>query len=1649
MPDTPRPPFPVPALAPVFLRFLGLCAAAMLVSAGGLPAMAAPAAPAAAAAPPVTPAARHAAARQAAWRQDFAWARALWQAMADAGDTAAMVELGHMARRGEGQPVDVAAARRLYQAALARGNPDGEAGLGRIAESGLAGPADPAEALRLFRQSAARGSPWGRYYLGLRLREGDAVPRDLPQSLRLLREAAAKGLVHAEHEVAIAQRDGLGTAVDLPAFVATMKRLAELGNPESQREWGHALARGQGVERQPALAVAWLQKAAQGADTEARNALAFVYYNGELGVKPDPVRAAQFARQAAEDDAAQAQWLLAQMYAKGEGGLPVDLAQVMKWLPRSSDNGELRATWALARIHTEGLLGQRPDCKAARPYVSHMAAMGHDDAERLLDDLDHGACERMAQWSEVWRSFAREWRWPGPMGGPEPDRLKPEAEKALHAQRRGVLAGLVAQGSAAARCALVRTDIAAGEGAVAQPADSLAELRQGAQAGALQCMELMYWYGRQDLFDGLLTAEEGAQWARRAAERGFTHALAQMGTFHAEGWGVPQDYQMALLWRMLESLRKQAESPSLPGVLARLTPRQDSQVATRVTAFREKHPAWAQTPPSWPLPTSGPSPVAALAEPFPLFEPGPPAPRAPVAPATAAEAAKRDAPQLRLASDGHVAAISALATDAQGRWLVTASEDKTLAVWRLPGGQREAVLRVPVGPDGEGRLRAVALSPDGRWVAAAGDTGAAWPEAGHAVYLLERESGRIVRRLSGLSAPVVQLLFLDEGRLLAAATEGPAGELSLFRSDDGRLVAREGVCDGAVRALQALPAGRLLAACADALLQTWRVTPSAAQPLQRAERARAPGGAVLSTVRLSPDGSALAVSFCSSATVNLLDPVTLRRVHELQDSTHFGGTQESRCEHLGHLPDGQALVRAGSLRERLVWRFDVWDAKGQGRRRELPLGNEPVTALLSVPGQGLAYATQGGGWGLMSSVAAGARPALQRPRGTLSLRTNRYYGPIREAGQAHVNGRFDPDSADEDNISDLRADGTRSLPLRDRSTDLQNSLGLSPDGEVVAFSVRRPDGRHIRMAFDAVAQRLANDRLRDTAVPPFDLPWANTFRDAYGLPRVLEVHKQRVGMEGETPQALAQAADGGSVLIGTEHHLVRYGRDGNTQWTTPVPFAVQDLAAARDGRWLVAALADGSIRWYAAANGRELAALFVHPDLKRWVLWTPEGPYVASPGAESLFGWHLNQGPAREPRFVGSERLYDVFYRPDIVGARLRGEPVEGLATTTVAQALAKPAPRVSLAAPKAGPGDEQARLCWRVSSEGGGIGDVRLFHNGKLIRSRGQYRESVPGVRTLAGQGGQALHRQLRSLGTAAPATAAAVTPQADTAAPVDDCADVPLLPGENTLAVAAFNADNSVQSPLVQQVVVSRRVAPKPRLFVLAIGINEFAEPSAQLQFAAKDARDIHALLHKAGVSTGRFESVQATLLTDRQADKPGIERALGELAQQVRPWDSVVLFVASHGVMDGQRYHLVTAGFDGQLKPETLIDSRELIEWSKRIPALHQLMILDTCHAGGVDWIVKGLYDARLSVLARQMGLHIFASASDRQLALDGFEGNGLFTHTLLGVAAKGQVSGVNEWGLAARSDTSRIAARLKHAQTPLIISFGRDFPLLKAP
>jgi len=121
----------------------------------------------------------------------------------------------------------------------------------------------------------------------------------------------------------------------------------------------------------------------------------------------------------------------------------------------------------------------------------------------------------------------------------------------------------------------------------------------------------------------------------------------------------------------------------------------------------------------------------------------------------------------------HTAIITRIAVDRAGRWAVTASADKTARIWNLASGQLERVLRVPVGEGDEGKLYAVALSPDGALVALGGFTQPDGPD--QAIYLFDRASGRLLQRLSGLPNVVHHLAFSADGRRLAAARGGANG----------------------------------------------------------------------------------------------------------------------------------------------------------------------------------------------------------------------------------------------------------------------------------------------------------------------------------------------------------------------------------------------------------------------------------------------------------------------------------------------------------------------------------------------------------------------------------------------------------------------------------------------------------------------------------------------------------------------------------------------------------------------------------------------------------------------------------------------------------------------------------------------------------
>ena len=128
----------------------------------------------------------------------------------------------------------------------------------------------------------------------------------------------------------------------------------------------------------------------------------------------------------------------------------------------------------------------------------------------------------------------------------------------------------------------------------------------------------------------------------------------------------------------------------------------------------------------------------------------------------------------------------------------------------------------------------------------------------------------------------------------------------------------------------------------------------------------------------------------------------------------------------------------------------------------------------------------------------------------------------------------------------------------------------------------------------------------------------------------------------EHSRSLAIHPDGRRFVLGTDWYLRAFDPKGNELWSHSAPGDAWAVNISGDGRLVVAAYADGTIRWHRMDDGRELLALQVLRDKANWVAWTPEGFYDATPGAFGVLKWHVNRGrevaadALRSPAFLDS-----------------------------------------------------------------------------------------------------------------------------------------------------------------------------------------------------------------------------------------------------------------------------------------------------------------------------------------------------------------------------------------------------------------------------
>ena len=542
-------------------------------------------------------------------------------------------------------------------------------------------------------------------------------------------------------------------------------------------------------------------------------------------------------------------------------------------------------------------------------------------------------------------------------------------------------------------------------------------------------------------------------------------------------------------------------------------------------------------------------------------------------------------PILKIETAMHTAKIGRIGVDGENRFLVTGSEDKTVRVWELPSGRLLSVLRPPVSPGHEGKIYAVAISPDGKTVACAGWTGWDW-EGKASIYLFNRATGELTRRIEGLPSAINHLSYSPDGAFLAAGL-GHNG-IRVFRAADGAMIGEDRDFGSGSYAVVFDQANRIAAVSYDGYIRLY--APPGAAGLRLLAKEKAPGGKQPFSLAFSPDGKKLAAGFNDTTKVDVLSAQDLAFLY----SPDTRGVDNGNLLSVAFSTDGRYLYAGGMYWNGVQRPILAWGGAGKGERRELAGAPDTILHILPLKAGGIVYGAADPAFGVIDKSHARV---------------------LYKSAQ----------------IADYRA--------------LLNGFKLSRDGKRVSFGYevwgKSP------ASFDMEARTLIPDRDAQDLFSP-DTTGLNVtdWKDSTTPKlngRVLKLDQY------ETSFSLAVAPGNVGFLLGTHFSLRYFDQDGNEKWRNPVPGVAWSINIARDGQLCAAAFGDGTIRWYRVADGKELLAFFPHSDRRRWILWSPGGYYDASPGGEDLVGWHINNGKDKAADFFPASRFRSTYYRPDII----------------------------------------------------------------------------------------------------------------------------------------------------------------------------------------------------------------------------------------------------------------------------------------------------------------------------------------------------------------------------------------------------------------
>jgi WD40 repeat protein len=913
-------------------------------------------------------------------------------------------------------------------------------------------------------------------------------------------------------------------------------------------------------------------------------------------------------------------------------------------------------------------------------------------------------------------------------------------------------------------------------------------------------------------------------------------------------------------------------------------------------------------------------------------------------------------PLLMLDTGGHMGLIKGLAFTPDGKQLASAGDDKVIRVWDWQGGKTVRTIRGQVGPGEEGKIFAMALSPDGRWLAAGGR----FPgtrEEGAVIRLYDFATGKLVALLKGHTDVVVSLAFSPDGMWLISG--GHDNSAIIWDVEARKLLYRLLGHTAQIYGVAFTPDGeRAVTSSFDTTLRLWRIADGGLIAELKGHKDKVHSLAIRASDTMIASGD-------WAGEIRLWDGNTGQFLRTLANQ---GGDVGS----LRFSPDGKRLLSTFGYCASCTSIQHVWEvATGKELVAYTSHDNSVVATAVSPDGN---LAATGGGvqkqiriWELETGVSA------KGPEGN----------PLVLAGTGAPSWAVGF-SGDSKKI----AWGTRwqSAPGRQsHSSEATSPLQFQLQLPVGTRSLGRPESIKAVAAKDFVRARKSYG----------DYTLLHRKGGNYGYDAILDLKQGdkviasigRDSTDGFQHRAYTFAPDGRTIIsAGDGGFLTAYdlrgqrlgdfvGHEGDVWAVTPSP----------DGRLLVSGSEDQTVRLWNLKTRELIATLFTGTD-GEWVMWTPQGYYTSSPGADKIVGWQINRGLDQVPDYVGADQLRYHLNRPDIVEKAIilasAEQAVREAPGTTfkLADLLARPVPRFKITSPLAASVQRGGRVIVKIAIEAtpDPVKAIRVQVNGREIG------DVTPDI----GSGGFGAGEQMLV---------------------------VPLSRGKNEVRITLTNAIGEKAEVLTLNQEGEGALDKRGTLYILAIGVkypglgNHCANgwQSCDLTYSGADARALVEAIEKRLAPA--HEKVIKRLLVNGAGgnDDPTAANILDaiDLLKQAKETDTVIMFIAGHGFNDGPNYRFLPTNAvlaDGILKGATVVPWYALQEAAETAKG-RRILFIDTCHSGNA-------YNQRLGNAAYHANIIAYTAARfDQTASEDDKLGHGLFTYAMVeGLEGRGAIA-----------------------------------------